>query len=163
MPETEINERFARFLRERLRDVNEGELPTVSIITARFNHLDGWQRPVSAESVRRWMRGLSLPELSRLPALCRMLHCTPVDVVDALGLAEEMVNAAAQAGDVNQQAASVRACEELRAQINQIMRGMDEQRLRAMVSLFERRSQARRDAAAAEAAADAAPNGDAAS
>jgi hypothetical protein len=65
MPEPEINERFARFLRDRLRIVNEGELPSVSIVTARFNLIDNWQRPVSAEGVRRWMRGMSLPELSR--------------------------------------------------------------------------------------------------
>ncbi len=49
MPEPEINERFVRFLRDRLRIVNEGELPSVSIVTARFNHIDNWQRPVSAE------------------------------------------------------------------------------------------------------------------
>ena len=84
MPEPEINERFARFLRDRLRIVNDGELPSVSIVTARFNHIDNWQRPVSAEGVRRWMRGMSLPELSRLPALCRMLKCTPADIVGRL-------------------------------------------------------------------------------
>ncbi len=140
MPEPEINERFARFMRERLRIVNEGELPSVSIVTARFNHIDNWQRPVSAEGVRRWMRGMSLPELSRLPALCRMLKCTPADVVDALGLNEEIAATYKDERTPDQVAAAERVCEELRIQINQIMRGMDEPRLRAMVSLFERRS-----------------------
>lgn len=153
MPEPDINQRFARFLRDRLREVNEGELPSVSIVTARFNHLDGWQRPVSAESVRRWMRGLSLPELSRLPALCRMLRCTPIDIVDALGLAEEMVAAAEEQRTDDQAEAAAKACEDLRLQINQIMRGMDEGRLRAMVALFERRSQPRRERDAASALA----------
>ena len=140
MPEPEINERFARFLRDRLRIVNEGELPSVSIVTARFNHIDNWQRPVSAEGVRRWMRGMSLPELSRLPALCRMLKCTPADIVDALGVTEEIAAAEADERTPDQKAASEKACDDLRVQINQIMRGMDEPKLRAMVSLFERRA-----------------------
>ena len=140
MPEPEINERFARFLRDRLRIVNDGELPSVSIVTARFNHIDNWQRPVSAEGVRRWMRGMSLPELSRLPALCRMLKCTPGDVVEALGVSEEIAAAEQDDRTPDQKEAAEKACDELRLQINQIMRGMDEPRLRAMVSLFERRS-----------------------
>ena len=152
MPEPDINQRFARYLRDRLREVNDGELPSVSVVTARFNHLDGWQRPVTSESVRRWMRGLSLPELSRLPALCRMLRCTPIDIVDALGLAEEMVAAGEDEGSADEAEAAAKVCEELRLQINQIMRGMDEGRLRAMVALFERRSQPRRERDAAAVA-----------
>ncbi len=85
---------------------------------------------------------MSLPELSRLPALCRLLGCSPMDVVEALGFAEML---AAPASDLSpeQADASARACDALRLQVIDIMRGMDEPRLKAMVSLFERRSNPR--------------------
>jgi len=139
-----VNERFARFIRERLRQANDGRLPSVSVITARFNHVDNWQRPVSPETMRRWLRGLSLPELSRLPALCRLLGCSPMDVVEALGFVEILAVPAAEVPP-DQADASLRACDALRNQVVEIMRGMDEPRLRAMVSLFERRSNPRGD------------------
>ncbi len=142
--EAALHDRFARYMRERLREVSGGEIPPVSVVTARFNHIDAWQRPVSAESVRRWIRGISLPELSRLPALCRMLNCTPGDIIDALGISQVLDAAESPQPPPVDKLESAKVCEELRGQIHDIMRGMDESRLRAMVSLFERRSQPRR-------------------
>jgi hypothetical protein len=160
--EAAIHERFGRYLRERLRIVNDGEIPPVAVVTARFNHLDAWQRPVSAESVRRWMRGISLPELSRLPALCRMLQCTPGDIIDALGISQILDAPDPPVPAPGQKTVADKACNALRSQINEIMRGMDESRLTAMVALFERRTAPRLEAGAKRRAADkaaAAPEG----
>jgi len=68
-----------------------------------------------------------------------MLRCTPADIVDALGVSEEIAAAEQDDRTPDQKEAAEKACDELRLQINQIMRGMDEPKLRAMVSLFERR------------------------
>lgn len=135
-----INARFARFLRARLLLASEGCLPAVSVITARFNQCENGLRPVSSETVRRWLRGLSLPELSRLPALCRLLGCSPIDIADHLGF-EEMPTVQAPETSPDEADASAREPDALLAHVVEIMRGMDEPRLRAMVALFERREQ----------------------
>lgn len=146
--EDAINQRFARFLRERLKQANNNEMPAVSTITARFNHIDNWQRPVSPETMRRWVRGLSLPELSRLPALCRLLACSPIDIVDAIGVMEMLQSPTGPEHSSDKALAAEAACEVLRSQVVEIMRGMDEPRLKAVVSLLERRSHPRKDAPA---------------
>jgi len=59
---------FSTFFREGLRK-KYGRLPSAAFVAIQFNrHLDGG-KPVSHETVRRWMRGIPMPTYSHLQVL----------------------------------------------------------------------------------------------
>lgn len=63
---------FSKFFREGLRQ-KYGRLPSAAFIAIQFNrHLDG-ERSVSHETVRRWIRGISMPTYSHLQVLAAWL------------------------------------------------------------------------------------------
>lgn len=86
-------ENFSHGLRSRIRARHDGDLPSASELARALNQADQWRRPVSAETMRRWIRGLSLPELHRVPALCQWLDCSPGDLF-VLASAESPADAA---------------------------------------------------------------------
>ncbi len=55
-----IVERFARQVRDSLRN-KYGRLPSAAFVSIHFNRQTGGLRQVSSETVRRWMRGDSMP------------------------------------------------------------------------------------------------------
>ena len=86
-------ENFSHGLRSRIRARHDGDLPSASELARALNQADQWRRPVSAETMRRWIRGLSLPELHRVPALSQWLDCSPGDLF-LLASAESPADAA---------------------------------------------------------------------
>ena len=68
----ELKERFSKKLREAVR-IFYGCLPSASIIARDFNLRSRNTSPVTQESVRRWIRGISLPEDPRLKVLVNWL------------------------------------------------------------------------------------------
>jgi len=75
-------ELFAERLRVLLRRRFGGGLPKAARVARAFSdECPGRSSGVVApETVRRWMRGLSLPDLQRFGGLCRFLRLTPTEV-----------------------------------------------------------------------------------
>ena len=73
-------EGFAERLRAVLRHRNKGRLPRAAHLARALNESDPLALPVAAETVRRWMRGLSMPELYRFRSLCCFLRCEPAEL-----------------------------------------------------------------------------------
>jgi len=59
---------FSRFFREGLRK-KYGRLPSAAFVAIQFNRYTDSEKPVSKETVRRWMRGISMPTYSHLQVL----------------------------------------------------------------------------------------------
>jgi len=59
---------FSRFFREGLRK-KYGRLPSAAFVAIQFNRYTDSEKPVSQETVRRWMRGISMPTYSHLQVL----------------------------------------------------------------------------------------------
>lgn len=76
------NEVFADRLRVLLRRKFGGSLPKAAELAAALGDrsLPSDAPRVSAESVRRWMRGISVPEALRLTQLCQALDLVPSEV-----------------------------------------------------------------------------------
>ena len=76
------SEVFADRLRVLLRRRSGGKLPKAAALASALRECsasaDG--RGVSPETVRRWIRGLAVPEAFRLSQLCRFLQLTPTEV-----------------------------------------------------------------------------------
>ena len=68
----ELKERFSKKLREAIRSFY-GYLPSASVIARDFNLRSRNTSPVTQESIRRWIRGISLPEDPRLKVLVNWL------------------------------------------------------------------------------------------
>jgi len=75
-----FSEGFAERLRVVLRRRYQGRLPRAAGLARALNESDPQALPVAAETVRRWMRGLSMPELYRFRSLCRFLRCEPAEL-----------------------------------------------------------------------------------
>lgn len=69
---TDIKERFAALLRDSLRG-QFGRIPSAAIVAREFNLRAHGTTPISNESARRWIRGVSLPEEDRLQVLVNWL------------------------------------------------------------------------------------------
>ena len=67
-----IEERFASELRNALRK-RYGSIPSAAFVTIQFNRRLVSKNGVSQESVRRWMRGLSMPSYLHLQILALWL------------------------------------------------------------------------------------------
>lgn len=71
---------FAARLRTLLRRRFGGSIPSAALVARELNRFDAGNAPLSAETVRRWIRGLSTPELPRFRTLCAFLRCSPAEV-----------------------------------------------------------------------------------
>lgn len=104
----DIKENFAALLRDSLRS-RFGRIPSAAVVAREFNLRAYDTPPISQESARRWIRGVSLPEEQRLRVLVNWLN---LDFNAALrpgrdlnghglnghGLSGQHVNAASQNG-----------------------------------------------------------------
>jgi hypothetical protein len=69
----EIKDLFSRSLRRCLH-AHYGKVPTASVLARDFNlHAYGID-PITQESARRWLRGVSIPEDDRLKIIVEWLH-----------------------------------------------------------------------------------------
>ena len=68
-----MKENFSHSLRERLK-LQYGKLPSAEVIARNFNLRAHDTTPVTQESVRRWIRGESLPKPDHLIVLVQWLH-----------------------------------------------------------------------------------------
>jgi hypothetical protein len=66
------SETFSTQLRERLRK-KYGRLPSAAFVAIHFNRQNSLERPISQETARRWMRGVSMPSYQHLSALSTWL------------------------------------------------------------------------------------------
>ena len=70
---SEIKDNFACHLRECLKS-RYGKLPSAAVVARDFNLRAHGTSPISQESARRWIRGVSLPEEDRLRVLVNWLN-----------------------------------------------------------------------------------------
>ena len=68
----QMKERFSYLLRENLKN-RYGKIPSAEIVARNFNIRAYGTTPVTQESVRRWIRGESLPKPEHLIVLVRWL------------------------------------------------------------------------------------------
>lgn len=54
-----------------------GKVPPCTFIANEFNLNANDCPPVASETVRRWLTGMSLPEIHRLATLCQILNVNP--------------------------------------------------------------------------------------
>ena len=66
------SEAFSTQLRERLRK-KYGRLPSAAFVAIHFNRQNSLEKPISQETARRWMRGVSMPSYQHLFALSMWL------------------------------------------------------------------------------------------
>jgi hypothetical protein len=69
----DIKENFAALLRDSLR-TRFGHIPSAAVVAREFNLRAYDTPPISQESARRWIRGVSLPEEQRLRVLVNWLN-----------------------------------------------------------------------------------------
>lgn len=69
----DIKENFSALLRDSLRS-QFGRIPSAAVFAREFNLRAYDTSPISQESARRWLRGVSLPEEARLRVLVNWLH-----------------------------------------------------------------------------------------
>lgn len=69
----DIKENFSALLRDSLRS-RYGRIPSAAVVAREFNLRAYDTSPVSQESARRWLRGVSLPEEERLRILVNWLQ-----------------------------------------------------------------------------------------
>jgi hypothetical protein len=69
----DIKENFAALLRDSLR-TRFGRIPSAAVVAREFNLRAYDTPPISQESARRWIRGVSLPEEQRLRVLVNWLN-----------------------------------------------------------------------------------------
>lgn len=70
----QIRENFAATLRERLRTHHRGTLPSAAAFAIHFNvAVASADLQISQETARRWLRGASLPDETRMLALADWL------------------------------------------------------------------------------------------
>ncbi len=75
-------ENFSKQVRESLRR-KYGRLPSAAFVSIQFNRLVDKNRQVSGESVRRWMRGQTMPNQHHIQVLATWLG---LDINETLGL-----------------------------------------------------------------------------
>jgi hypothetical protein len=69
----DIKESFSALLRNSLR-ARYGRIPSAAVVAREFNLRAYDTSPISQESARRWLRGVSLPEEERLRVLVNWLN-----------------------------------------------------------------------------------------
>lgn len=73
MKTNDIKENFAALMRDALR-ARYGRIPSAAVVAREFNLRAYGTSPISQESARRWLRGVSLPEEERLRVLVNWLN-----------------------------------------------------------------------------------------
>ena len=68
----DVKDQFARLLKEALSS-HFGKMPAVAVVTREFNLRAHGVEPVTQESVRRWLKGISMPEERKLRILTTWL------------------------------------------------------------------------------------------
>ena len=68
----DVKDEFARLLKEGLLG-HFGKMPAVAVVTREFNLRAHGVEPVTQESVRRWLKGISMPEERKLRILATWL------------------------------------------------------------------------------------------
>ncbi len=68
----DVKDEFARLLKEGLQ-AHFGRMPAVAAVTREFNLRAHGVEPVTQESVRRWLKGISMPEERKLRILVTWL------------------------------------------------------------------------------------------
>jgi len=69
----DIKENFSALLRDSLR-AYYGRVPSAAVVARDFNLRAYETTPISQESARRWLRGVSIPEDERLRVLVNWLN-----------------------------------------------------------------------------------------
>jgi hypothetical protein len=69
----EFREKFVENLRNALLK-KYGKIPSYTFIANEFNLKATRCNPISSETAKRWLTGVSVPELHRLAVLCNMLN-----------------------------------------------------------------------------------------
>jgi len=69
----DVKDQFARLLKEALT-AHFGKMPAVAVVTREFNLRAHGVEPVTQESVRRWLKGISMPEERKLRILTSWLR-----------------------------------------------------------------------------------------
>lgn len=67
-----LKDKFSKILRHQLRKLY-GKVPSATFVANEFNLRSKYTAPITQESARRWIRGLSLPEDERLKVLVSWL------------------------------------------------------------------------------------------
>jgi hypothetical protein len=81
-----VKHEFASVLREALKDIR-GRVPSAAAVAREFNLRASGIEPVTQESVRRWLRGISMPEEQKLAILVSWLN---LDLTTAMKRAHEI-------------------------------------------------------------------------
>lgn len=151
MSATPYSVNFAVRLRAVLRRRFAGSIPSAALIARELNRFDASHGPLSAETVRRWIRGLSTPELSRFRTLCAFLKCTPSEVSYLLLVHPE----SADGNDARSEPVNQAAPQGVRQALYSLMESADEDVLSAAYLAFLMAPELRRPGASgAEAAPD---------
>jgi hypothetical protein len=69
----EFKEKFVENLRNALIK-KYGKIPSYTFIANEFNLKATHCNPISSETAKRWLTGVSVPELHRLAVLCHVLN-----------------------------------------------------------------------------------------
>jgi CRISPR/Cas system endoribonuclease Cas6 (RAMP superfamily) len=69
----EFREQFVENLRNALLK-KYGKIPSYTLIANEFNLKANRCNPISPETAKRWLTGVSVPELHRLAVLCQVLN-----------------------------------------------------------------------------------------
>lgn len=93
-PFESITERFGDMLRASLRKTY-GKLPSAAFVAREFNLRSRWGSPVSSETARRWLRGYSVPDVSRLSVFSEWLKLDYNHVFSNRADPERKINCAA--------------------------------------------------------------------
>lgn len=127
--------RFASCLRKKLREFYGGHIPSTAVIARDYSFRAGQLPPVSPETIRKWISGVSLPHMSRLSVLSDWLGA---DLLDAINGHR---NSDAQSKISNSNCAtpigSLLISSSLKDQLSLYLNQMSEIELKLMISFIE--------------------------
>lgn len=78
----EITVKFSKVLREKLTE-RFGDMPSAARVANHFNLRAHGTGPITTEAARRWIKGLSVPELARFRVLNEWLGINTSDFISA--------------------------------------------------------------------------------
>jgi len=115
-----MKEEFSHSLRESLK-LQYGKLPSAEVVSRDFNLRAHGTAPVTQESVRRWIRGESLPKPDHLIVLVQWLHLNLNEIYDQGNHTESACHSEKRQGDACDVAISNGSCK----LINEIKQKID--------------------------------------
>ena len=104
-----MKNKFSHSLRESLK-FHYGKLPSAEVVSRDFNLRAHGTTPVTQESVRRWIRGESLPKPDHLIVLVQWLHLNLNEIYDPGNHTESACQAEQWPGNLCDVAISNGAC-----------------------------------------------------